>query len=59
MRNFRQYFAFALLAVITGSMVFLTGDKEMMYLIIGALVGAFSNVVSHFFSRSDDEIKRK
>lgn len=57
--KFRQYFAFALLAVITGSMIFLTGDKEMMYLIVGALVGSYSNVTSFFFSRNDDEHKRK
>ncbi|CAM3778779.1 hypothetical protein [Mesobacillus zeae] len=51
MKKFEYIFSFALLFVLTASLVMFRNDSDMTYLIIGVLVGAFSSITAFFFTK--------
>ncbi|MGC4378418.1 hypothetical protein WD019_16055 [Fictibacillus sp. Mic-4] len=49
--KFEHIFAFAIIALLAGSLYVFRGDKETVYLIIGVLVNALGAITAYFFTK--------
>lgn len=51
--RFEQLLTILLLIIITIAMFTFGSDKEILYLIIGVLIGGFNSQISYFYTKHD------